>query len=203
MAFILNDSATISQQEYELKLHEIVEKRRIRCREANTTYHKTTGFGLTIRTFDTSKRIAGALTNKDDSSMLQQLKELQQKFIDRLNDHERHIAAGGVVSQEKEHRIRELRLWLKRALPLISSVEKSERKPNDEHSNSTVFNYTNQGCNLGARDAVPVARKDLSELDDNENDDDDDEEYDMEYEISDSDDDSDIEEMQSESELDE
>ena len=158
-------NTSVSQREYEIQLQKIVEKRRKRCREANQTYHETTSFAATIKKLDQVKRKMCDTANQIEQ--LYEVKRLKISLAEKLMAFEAITERVGMLTQNQQERMRQIRLWLSEVDRLMLRIVAPDQVQQDKlvHS-STIFNYMDQGNNLGARGAMQVTRKDLSELDD-------------------------------------
>ena len=156
----------------ELKLRKIVEKRRELRRKVNRQYYESKGHATTIRQFDRVKRIQSEQEELDENldKMLDTVRELQAKFIKRLEKRDKDIIACKIDPEEpvaKEH-ARQMTQWLSIVPTLLATYEnkkkgewKLDKNNRDLYQLTTVFNYVDQGNNQGAPDAVPPPPREL------------------------------------------
>lgn len=156
----------------EIKLQKIVERRREQRRKINRRYAERTGYAMTIMAFDRVKRMQSENDELDSNlqSMLQTVRDLQAKFIMKLEKREADIASGKVDPAEpagKEH-ARQMTQWLAVVPSLLAHYEeqKEDWAANDRDLNhlTTVFNYVDQGNNSGAPGAVPPEPRELPDI---------------------------------------
>lgn len=161
--------------EDELKLQRIVDRRREQRRKLNRRFSERTGHAITLIAFDRVKRIQSENDELDGNleNMLQTVRDLQAKFVSKLEKREHDIAAGVVDAEEPKgkERARQMTQWLAAVPALLEQYDekKQDWAASDRALNhlTTVFNYIDQGNNSGAPGAVPpTPRTDLAELSD-------------------------------------